>query len=184
MLYRFSQTDKSGSNADGADPYEPLLETEPGVFYGSATFGGANGTGVVFRFSLSDRGVDVVHTFSAVNAAGNNSDGANPLARLTLGREGTMYSTASSGGANGNGVVYSIRPDGDFDVLHTFSTTDPTTGANQDGAIPHYGVVLDHHRLIGVALLGGNGSPAGFSNSGGTLYELELDDFDDRQSEH
>jgi hypothetical protein len=28
--------------------------------------------------------------------------------------------------------------------------------------------------LIGIAIYGGNGSPAGFNNSGGTLYELTL----------
>ena len=81
---------------DGADCYEPLVETEPGVFYGSATLGGTNGTGVVFSFSLSEPSVvEIVHYFSAVNAVGANSDGANPFARLTLGEDGTLYSTAS-----------------------------------------------------------------------------------------
>ena len=82
---------------------------------------------------------------------------------------------------NGNGVVYRIRHDGDFKVLHTFSATDPTTGANTDGATPDYGVVLDedNNSLIGIADYGGNGSSAGFFNSGGTLYQLKLGDRDD-----
>ena len=150
---------------DGADCYEPLVETQPGVFFGAAYYGGANGTGVVFSYSLSKpNAVETVHDFSAVNAAGENSDGTNPYARLTLGEDGTLYSTASYGGMNGNGVVYSIRPQGRFEVLHTFSATDPTTGGNQDGATPDYGVVLDkHNSLIGIADYGGNGSNAGFS---------------------
>jgi hypothetical protein len=77
---------------------------------------------------------------------------------------------------NGDSVVYDIRPDGFFDVLHTFSATDPTTGANADGVDPDYGVVLDDDDgLIGIAVFGGNCSSAGFFNSGGTLYRLKLD---------
>ena len=178
VLYRFSQTDANGRNTDGADPYEPLVEREPGVFFGATYFGGTNGNGVVFRYSISEPSVvEIVHNFSAIGATGQNLDGANPLARLTLGPDGTLYSTATGGGLNGDGVVYGIRPDGFFEVLHTFSATDPTTGANKDGVDPDYGVVLDEHNsLIGIAVFGGNGSSAGFFNSGGTLYRLKLDD--------
>jgi uncharacterized repeat protein (TIGR03803 family) len=186
VLYTFGPTNALGENSDGVDCYEPLVETRPGVFYGAARYGGTNGTGVVFRFSLSHPGmVEVVHDFSAVDAAGENSDGANPYARLTIGKDGALYSTASFGGANGNGVVYRICRDGDFNVLHTFSAADPTTGANQDGAFPDFGVVLRDDSLIGIAAIGGNGSSAGFFNSGGTLYKLKLWDFGSRcQCEH
>jgi len=178
VLYSFSQTDANGDNTDGADCYEPLVETKPGVFYGTASNGGTNGTGVVFSFSIWNPGsVGIVHNFSAINAAGENWDGADPYARLTRAPGGALYSTASYGGANGNGVVYCIEPDGSFTVLHTFSANDPTTGANEDGAVPDYGVVLDGNRLIGMADYGGTGSPAGFYNSGGTLYQLILDEF-------
>jgi uncharacterized repeat protein (TIGR03803 family) len=178
VLYTFSQTNAKGENSDGADCYEPLVETERGVFYGAATHGGINGNGVIFRYELSNPGsVEIVHDFSAVNAAGANQDGAFPEARLTPGRDGSLYSTASNGGANGNGVIYRICPGASFDVLHTFSATNPTSGANQDGATPDYGVVLRDDRLIGIADYGGNGSSAGFFNSGGTLYQLKLWDF-------
>jgi uncharacterized repeat protein (TIGR03803 family) len=178
VLYTFSQTDSNGANNDGADCYEPLVETRPGVFYGSATNGGTNGTGVVFRYSNWNPGVvEVVHSFSAIDAAGDNWDGANPTARLTPAPDGTLFSTASYGGANGNGVVYRVGPDGCFADLHSFGATDPTTGANEDGATPDYGVVLDGDKLIGMADYGGLGSSAGFFNSGGTLYELKTGDF-------
>jgi uncharacterized repeat protein (TIGR03803 family) len=176
VLYRFSQTDASGKNSDGADGYEPLVETKPGVFYGTTFLGGSNGNGVVFRYSLWNPGVvAVVHTFSALNSSGQNSDGANPDGPLTLGWHGTLYSNAVFGGANGSGVIYSIGEDGHFEVLYTFSATNPTTGANSDGAEPDYGVLVDRNKLIGIANYGGIGSPAGFNNSGGTLYELTLD---------
>ncbi|MBV8114729.1 MAG: hypothetical protein JO300_08310 [Silvibacterium sp.] len=108
VLYRFSQTNASGENMDGADCYEPLVETRPGVFYGAAFRGGSNGNGVVFRYSLWNPGVvEVVHDFSAVNSAGQNWDGAGPGGRLAVGRHGRLYSNTEAGGENGNGVVYS-----------------------------------------------------------------------------
>ena len=161
---------------DGADCYQPLVETWPGVFYGAAYHGGTNGNGVVFKYSLDNPGVvEVVHDFSAMNSAGQNWDGATPISPLALGPHGTLYSVANYGGANGNGVVYGLREDGRFEVLHAFSTTNATTGANSDGATPDNGLILDGNKLIGIAEFGGNGSPAGFKNSGGTLYELRLD---------
>jgi uncharacterized repeat protein (TIGR03803 family) len=178
VLYRFTAVDDSGNNVDGANCYEPLVETRPGVFYGTATYGGPNGNGLVFSFALANAGkVKIVHAFSATNAAGENSDGANSQARLTRGDDGALYSTASNGGAYGNGVVYRISPDGHFKVLHTFSATDPTTGANLDGATPDFGVVTDDDgNLIGMCDYGGNGSPGGFFDSGGTLYRVKVDD--------
>jgi len=178
VLYTFSQTNSSGENTDGADCYEPLVETAPGMFYGAAYYGGTNGNGVVFRYSLSNPSVvEVVHDFSATTA-GVNADGANPDGPLIPGRDGTLYSNAWDGGMNGNGVLYAVRPDGHFEVLHTFSATDPTTGANKDGANPDDGMVLNESgdALIGIAVYGGHGSSAGYFNSGGTLYQLKLDD--------
>jgi uncharacterized repeat protein (TIGR03803 family) len=177
VLYTFSQTNSSGENMDGADCVEPLVETRPGVFYGTTPRGGLNGNGNVFRYSVENPGVvEVVHDFSALNSAGQNWDGAMPDGLLAIGPDGTLYSNAEAGGANGNGVIYSLREDGHFEVLHTFSATNPTTGANYDGANADDGLILDGNKLIGIAIYGGNGSPAGYNNSGGTLYELTLDD--------
>jgi uncharacterized repeat protein (TIGR03803 family) len=177
VLYTFSQTNASGENMDGADCYEPLVEPRPGVFYGAAFHGGTNANGVVFRYSLWNPGsVEVVHDFSALDSAGQNWDGAGPGGRLALGPHGTLYSNTEAGGANGNGVIYSLREDGRFEVLHTFSATNATTGANGDGAFPDEGLLADGNKLIGIAIYGGDGSPAGYNNSGGTLYELTLED--------
>ena len=150
---------------------------DPGVFYGAAARGGTNGNGVVFRYSLSNpESVEVVHDFSAMNSAGQNGDGAAPGGRLAIGPHGALYSNTEAGGANGNGVIYSLREDGCFEVVHTFSATNATTGANDDGAFPDEGLLAAGDNLIGIAIYGGNGSPAGYSNSGGTLYKLTLDD--------
>jgi uncharacterized repeat protein (TIGR03803 family) len=175
VLYTFSETNASGQNMDGADSYEPLVETRRGVFYGAAFYGGTNGNGVVFRYSLKNPGVlEVVHDFSALNSAGQNWDGAAPDGPLSVGPGGILYSNANAGGENGNGVIYSLQENGHFEVLHNFSATDPITGANYDGALPDDGLALDGNKLIGIAVYGGNGSAAGYYNSGGTLYELKL----------
>ena len=176
ILHRFDAVDVNGANSDGADCFEPLIETDPGVFYGSTTYGGPNGNGVVFRYSLAKAGqLEIVHSFSASNAAGENSDGANPYARLTRGDDGALYSTASFGGAYGNGVVYRIRPNGSFKVLYAFGAADPITGSNLDGVDPDYGVLVDGDSLIGMADYGGNGSVAGAIGNG-TLYRLKLEE--------
>lgn len=177
VLYRFTAVDGNGNNTDGANCYEPLVEKSSGVFYGTVYAGGANGNGAVFRYSLAKPGVvETVHAFSAVNAAGENPDGANPYARLTRGNDGELYSTASFGGANGSGVVYRIGRYGHFEVLHTFSAADPTTGSNVDGVAPDYGVLLDEDdSLIGMADYGGHGSIAGAIGNG-TLYRLKLEE--------
>jgi uncharacterized repeat protein (TIGR03803 family) len=130
----------------------------------------------VFRYSLSNPDtVDVVHNFSATTG-GVNADGANPDGPLTAGQDGILYSNALYGGMNGNGVLYAVRPDSSFLVLHTFTTTDPTTGTNLDGAYPDDGMIFDvqNNSLIGIAIEGGHGSSAGLNYSGGTLYELKL----------
>jgi uncharacterized repeat protein (TIGR03803 family) len=177
VLHTFTQTDASGQNMDGADCYEPLVESWPGVFYGAAANGGTNGNGVIFRYSIWNPGaVEVIHDFSALNAAGQNLDGAYPDGPLALGPDRTLFSNADAGGANGTGVIFSLKEDGRYDALHAFSATNATTGANYDGATPDDGVILDGNRLIGIAIYGGNGSPSDSDNSGGTLYELTLDD--------
>jgi uncharacterized repeat protein (TIGR03803 family) len=173
ILHQFNAV-VNGANSDGADCYEPLVETDPGVFFGSTTYGGPNGNGVVFRYSAA-KGLEIVHAFSASNAAGGNADGANPFARLTRAEHGALYSTASYGGANGSGVVYRIRPNGSFQALYTFSAANPITGSNLDGANPDYGVLVDGDSLIGMADTGGNGSVAGAIGNG-TLYRLKLEE--------
>jgi uncharacterized repeat protein (TIGR03803 family) len=173
-LHRFTTVDGNGANSDGADCFEPLVETGAGVLYGSTTYGGPHGNGVVFRYSAA-KGLEIVHAFSASNAAGDNADGANPYARLTRGEDGALYSTASYGGTYGNGVVYRIRPNGSFKVLYTFSAANPITGSNLDGANPDYGVLVDGDSLIGMADYGGNGSIAGAIGNG-TLYRFKIED--------
>lgn len=47
-----------------------------------------------------------------------------------------VKSNTEAGGANGNGVIYSLREGGRFEVLHTFSATNATTGAKFRRCVP------------------------------------------------
>ncbi len=55
-----------------------------------------------------------------------------------------------------------------FTVLHSFTATDPNTGANSDGADPDAGLFLSGNTLYGTALTGG---PSGF----GTVFAVNTD---------
>jgi uncharacterized repeat protein (TIGR03803 family) len=48
VLHRFA-----GSSADGAQPDSPLIESEPGVFYGTTNSSGANLYGTIFRIETT-----------------------------------------------------------------------------------------------------------------------------------
>jgi uncharacterized repeat protein (TIGR03803 family) len=82
--------------------------------YGMTYDGGNNGNGVVYQFDLGSLQYTVLHTFSALDAKGNNKDGANPGVALTRGPDDVIYGMASFGGENGNGTIFKITTSGDF----------------------------------------------------------------------
>ena len=97
----------------------------------------------------------VLHTFSALNANGENADGATPGMALTRGPNDVIYGMASFGGQNGSGTIFKITTSGEFTVLHTFSALD-ANGHNQDGAYPLRAMVVGNEgNLYGTTRLGG-----------------------------
>lgn len=59
----------------------------------------------------------VLHQFDA-------TDGVVPYGGLTLGRDGRFYGTTFNGGANSNGTIFQMTPDGILKTLHDFNLTD------------------------------------------------------------
>jgi len=100
----------------------------------------------------------VLHNFSLLDSqTGTNSDGAAPWGGLIL-AGGKLYGTASTGGAGGNGVVFSVDPSGaNFATLHSFAAMDPLAATNADGAMPLGGLVLSGNTLYGTTPAGGQG---------------------------
>ena len=116
----------TGGN-DGANPVAGLVQGSDSNFYGTASYGGANGNGTVFRISPSG---SLTNLWSFTGG----TDGAVPMAGLVQGSDGNFYGTTAYGGANGNGNVFRMSPSGGLTNLWSF------TGGN-DGAYPQAGLV-------------------------------------------
>ena len=156
VLYSFT-----GGN-DGGEPYKGVTLDAQGNLYGTAVTGGTGacegGCGVVYK--LTNSGVwtqSVIHNF-------NGNDGSGPGSGVTFDRHGNLYGVTPTGGANGLGVIFQMRPDTGgswkFKVIHNF------TGGS-DGASGMAGrLILDKAgNLYGVATTGG-------ANGSGVAFEL------------
>ena len=181
VLHGFSATginpNGSGTNSDGASPFGGLL-LSGGTLFGTAAYGGTNGTGAVFAGNTNLSNFSVVHAFStdATNRLGifTNSDGTSPAGLMLAGN--ILYGATVYEGANGNGTVFALSTNGTgFRVLHTFTPLDAATlTTNSDGANPFAAPVLFGALLYGTAAAGGtNGNGTVFAvNTNGSLTVL------------
>jgi uncharacterized repeat protein (TIGR03803 family) len=145
VLYSFT------AGSDGANPSGGLIFDPSGNLYGTATYGGAFGEGVVYKLTPNSDGTwieSVLHTFTG------GQDGSIPQnGNLTFDPAGNLYGTAAYGGGSGYGVVYKLKPNSDGtwteSVLHSFSD-------GQDGAYPAGTLIFGPAgRLYGTAIKGG-----------------------------
>ena len=112
-LYNFcSQADCT----DGKNPYAGLVQATNGNFYGTTNTGGAS-YGTIFEISASGA-LTVLHSFDGTD--GFNSEGGNALFQATNGK---FYGTTYSGGADGDGTIFSLAVG-----LGPFVRTLPTSG--------------------------------------------------------
>lgn len=114
VIYSFT-----GGN-DGASPPAGVTVDAYGNLYGTTSFGGANGGGVVYKLSRSASKwtETVLYTFQGL------SDGQNPVGGVVLDPAGNLYGTTFDGGINGGGTVYQLSPSGGgwtFTTLYSFS---------------------------------------------------------------
>lgn len=144
-----------GGANDGAHPLAVLVRDKAGNFYSTTDLGGTNNQGAVFK--LAPGGTEtVLYSFTG------GSDGGTPEAGLIGDAAGNLYGTADTGGANSEGIVFELAPDGTETVLHTF------TGGN-DGGIPFAGLIRDAAgNLYGTTYSGGAGGA-------GTVFKLAPD---------
>lgn len=108
VLHTFSVTSGAlAANSDGAAPQAELILSN-GVLYGTTEYGGAGGSGTVFRLNTDGTGFATLYSFTSVDAVTRtNSDGAHPVGGLVL-SGGVLYGTASAGGAAGYGTIFSL----------------------------------------------------------------------------
>ena len=148
----------------GAEPFAitPAQGTD-GNFYGTTFLGGAHAGGTVFKVTPAGA-LSTVYSFCLQAGC---SDGAGPIAGLTLSSNGLFYGTVSYGGPNSCqeetqtvrcGTIFTIEPDGTFNSLYSFK------GA--DGAGPSEGVVEGPDgNLYGSTFFGG-------SANSGTIFKM------------
>jgi uncharacterized repeat protein (TIGR03803 family) len=170
VLYSFDTLGNFNSNGDGlntngANPRAGLRLGPDGNFYGTAYQGGAGGYGTVFRMTPAGS-VTLLHAF-----VGTPSDGARPLAPVTVMPDGTLYGTAANGGSSGGGVAWSISSTGTWSILHAFSGSAQsilTSGLSiVDGTMPYVGLVPLNGQLYGMTF-------TDIATSAGDLFRIDL----------
>jgi uncharacterized repeat protein (TIGR03803 family) len=157
VLYDFT------GGPDGSVPSAGLIADAADNVYGTTTFGGQFGDGVVFK--ISKTGLETtLHSFS-----GSPLDGENPYAALVRDVSGNLYGTTFGGGKYQYGTVFRLAKDGTETVLHNFT-------GGRDGAFPLGGLLLDSKgNLYGTASQGGRLGQClgnGYSNGCGIVFQI------------
>ncbi|MFO1314825.1 MAG: choice-of-anchor tandem repeat GloVer-containing protein [Burkholderiales bacterium] len=171
VQYRFD-------GADGCDPRHDAMIVNPddGRLYGTTqgvdqasgkTYGN---WGQIFAFTPATSiptPVPVVHVFANPSPTTAPFDGAQQHSSFSIDPvTGVLYGQTAAGGANNDGMLYAVRPDGaQFVDLHDFS--------KDDGRNPHGRIVLVNGVLYGIAKSDGRlaaGADAGASYGFGSVY--------------
>jgi uncharacterized repeat protein (TIGR03803 family) len=120
----FPRLEFNGLN--GALPQSGLMLDRDDNLWGTTLKGGANNMGVVFRLNPKE-GFKKVVTFNVKN-------GAQPVGRLVQGkdRDFYLYGVTRTGGYNGQGVLFRLKPSGQFEPFYHF---DGKQGANPESGL-------------------------------------------------
>ena len=146
ILYSFT------GGADGGYSEAGVIRDSAGNLYGTASGGGTEGAGVVFKLDTAGQ-QRVLHTFTG------QTDGGLPYSGVIRDSAGNLYGTALVGGTAFGGVVYKVDTTGNETVVYNF------TGA-ADGAGPYAGVIPDSAgNLYGTTIGGG-------TSGWGVVYKL------------
>ena len=129
-------TPEQGSLLNGS-----LVQDAAGDLYVTATTGGARDRGSVARVSL-DGQVAVLHSFD------RSRQGLTPRHGLILAQDGFFYGSTMAGGADNQGTVFRMAPDGTLSILHRFER-------HADGAFPSKLLQASDGNFYGTTASGG-----------------------------
>lgn len=142
-----------GSN--GSYPLGSLLQAKNGLLYGTTTYGGANGVGVLFEYDTKTAKLLKKQDFIS------NTMGSYPVGKLAESTNGKLYGVTNSGGTNNHGVIFEFDLNSGF-INKLFDFNRPITGS-----FPRNGLTsLPNGKLYGQL-------PSGGSNDQGTLFEFD-----------
>jgi uncharacterized repeat protein (TIGR03803 family) len=116
---------------DGGQPAGGLVQGTDGNFYGTTVCCGTHlysnyFGGTIFKLTPAGQYTVLYDFCSQPNCA----DGGESIAGLIQGTDGNFYGTTEVGGANGNGTVFQITPQGQYTVLHSFDYDDGNAPEN------------------------------------------------------
>jgi uncharacterized repeat protein (TIGR03803 family) len=162
-LYSFlATTGPTATNRGGAAPHGALLLSS-NMLYGTTPYGGAFGSGTIFKINTNGTGFTNLYDFTFIPSYPNftNSDGGHPNAGLIVSGN-TLYGTTEFGGRFGYGGVFKINLDGSaFTNLHSMDYY-------SDGAQPRARLLLSGTTLYGTTVSGG-------SFTDGTVFAINTD---------
>jgi uncharacterized repeat protein (TIGR03803 family) len=137
---------------NGSYPAAGLVQANDGNLYGTASGGGSDSAGTVFKIPLGGGALKTLATFHGTNGSG-------PAAGLIQATDGNLYGTTETGGSDDQGTVFKIALGGTLKTLATFHGT--------NGIYPAAGLVQADGNLYGTASMGG-------SDSAGTVFKIPL----------
>jgi uncharacterized repeat protein (TIGR03803 family) len=146
--------------ADGATPLGGLAQGLSGNLYGVTDYGGANGSGTIFKVTPGGT-VTTLYSFCPQQSC---PDGDKPSG-LVQATNGNFYGTTYSGGAYGSGTVFTITPAGVLTTLYSFCAN-VLNDVCTDGNNPIGGVIqATNGDFYGTTLGGG-------AHDGGTVFKI------------
>ncbi|MFI5148133.1 MAG: choice-of-anchor tandem repeat GloVer-containing protein [Bacteroidia bacterium] len=146
--------DFSGT-ADGAGPQGSLIQAMNGKLYGLTTYGGIKNAGALFQFDTLSGALSKLADFDTIPT------GCNPTGSLVEISHGKLFGTASYGGVNTNGTIFSyVISTGIFSKVADFNVA--TLGGTPNGSM----VLAPNGKFYGLTFAGG-------TNGIGTLFQLD-----------
>jgi uncharacterized repeat protein (TIGR03803 family) len=139
---------------DGADPVDGMCLASNGLLYGMTNAGGGSGDGVIYSYETTTGILTLLHEFNTA------AHGGKPYGRLYQASDGNLYGMASTGGLNGDGILFRYDPDLDLFALRI--NFDGTNGADPNGNL-----VECEGSLYGMTTEGG-------VNNEGTLFRYDM----------
>jgi uncharacterized repeat protein (TIGR03803 family) len=147
----------SFKNSDGSTPDSGVVQATDGNFYGTTACGGADGAGTIFQMT-AEGVVTTLYSFAGPAALGAGVQGG-----LLQATNGTFYGTTPTGGADGDGTVFSLS-----NGLKPFVETLPASG--KVGA----SVSILGNNLKSATAVEFNGTSATFTAVSGSLIKTTV----------
>jgi uncharacterized repeat protein (TIGR03803 family) len=141
-----------GKGKSGVQPGATTLTPLGGALYGTTEIGGTHGAGTLFKLLPSG----IVQTI--YNFGDNDADGTSPESGPIV-YKNALYGTTAGGGANDQGNIYRITPNGKETILAAFS--------KDEGYGSYEPIFLEGTNLYGTMYLGG-------ADDFGTAYRFAL----------